>query len=68
LLFRAVLSFGLSDQNLVHVSLLSHACHMPSPPHSPWLELWHRSHQCCVIGSVQRTWYWHIICININRK
>jgi hypothetical protein len=29
------LSFGLSRQNLVHFSLLSHACHMPRPPHSP---------------------------------
>jgi hypothetical protein len=29
------LSFGLSHQNLVHFSLLSHACHMPRPPHSP---------------------------------
>jgi hypothetical protein len=33
------LSFGLSDQNLVHFSLLSHVCHMPRPPHSPWLDL-----------------------------
>jgi hypothetical protein len=33
------LSFGLSHQNLVHLSLLSHACHMPRPPHSPWLDL-----------------------------
>jgi hypothetical protein len=31
------LSFGLSHQNLVHFSLLSHACHMPCLPHSPWL-------------------------------
>jgi hypothetical protein len=29
------LSFGLSHQNLVHFSLLSHACHMSRPPHSP---------------------------------
>jgi hypothetical protein len=28
-------SFGLSHQNPVHVSPLSHACHMPRPPHSP---------------------------------
>jgi hypothetical protein len=27
-------SLGLSHQNLVHFSLLSHACHMPRPPHS----------------------------------
>jgi hypothetical protein len=33
------LYFGLSHQNLVHYSLLSHACHMPCPPHSPWLDL-----------------------------
>jgi hypothetical protein len=33
------LSFGLSHQNLIHFSLLSHACHMPRPPHSPWLDL-----------------------------
>jgi hypothetical protein len=32
-------SFGLSHQNLVHIPLLSHACHMPRPPHSPWLDL-----------------------------
>jgi hypothetical protein len=25
--------------NLVQFSLLSHACHMPCPPHSPWLDL-----------------------------
>jgi len=31
------LSFGLSHQNLAHFSLLSHACYMPRPPHSPWL-------------------------------
>jgi hypothetical protein len=28
-------SFGLSRQNPVHVSHLSHACYMPCPPHSP---------------------------------
>jgi hypothetical protein len=33
------LSFGLSHQNLAHVSLLSHACHVPHPPHSPWLDV-----------------------------
>jgi hypothetical protein len=33
------LSFGLSHQNLVHFPLLSHACYMPRPPHSPWLDL-----------------------------
>jgi hypothetical protein len=33
------LSFRLSHQNLVHFSLLSHACHMPRPPHSAWLDL-----------------------------
>jgi hypothetical protein len=32
-------SFGLSHQNIVHFSLLSHACHMSRPPHSPWLDL-----------------------------
>jgi hypothetical protein len=33
------LSFGLSHQNLVHFSLLPHACHMHRPPHSPWFDL-----------------------------
>jgi hypothetical protein len=33
------LSFGLSHQNLVPFSLLSHACYMPRPPHSPWPDL-----------------------------
>jgi hypothetical protein len=37
--FRVVPSFGLSRQNLVQFSLLSHACHMHRPPHSPWLNL-----------------------------
>jgi hypothetical protein len=31
------LSSGLSHQNLVHFSLLSHACHMPYTPQYPWL-------------------------------
>jgi hypothetical protein len=29
------LSFGLSHENVVLLSLFSHACHMPRPPHSP---------------------------------
>jgi hypothetical protein len=33
------LSFGLSHQTLVHFFLLSHACHVPCPLHSPWLDL-----------------------------
>jgi hypothetical protein len=33
------LSFRLSNQNLVHLSFLSHACHMPHPSHSPWIDL-----------------------------
>jgi hypothetical protein len=33
------LSFGLSHQNVVQFSLLYHACHMPRPPHSNWLDL-----------------------------
>jgi hypothetical protein len=33
------LSFGLSHQNPVHISPLSHACHMPCPAHSPWFDL-----------------------------
>jgi hypothetical protein len=33
------LSFELSHQNLVHFSLLSHACHMPCLLHPPWLDL-----------------------------
>jgi hypothetical protein len=28
-------SLGISPPNLVYFSLLSHACHMPRPPHSP---------------------------------
>jgi hypothetical protein len=32
-------SFELSHQNPVHVSPLSHACHTPCPPHSPWFDL-----------------------------
>jgi hypothetical protein len=33
------LSFGLSQQNHVHFSLLSDACHMPRPPHYPSFDL-----------------------------
>jgi hypothetical protein len=33
------LSFGLSHQNLIKFYLLSHACRMPRPPHSPSLDL-----------------------------
>jgi hypothetical protein len=33
------LSFWLSHQNPVHIPLLSHACHMSHPPHSPWFDL-----------------------------
>jgi hypothetical protein len=33
------LSFGISQQYLVYFSLLSHACHIPRSPHSPWLDL-----------------------------
>jgi hypothetical protein len=29
------LSFGLSHQNLIQFSLLSHACHMSCPPQPP---------------------------------
>jgi hypothetical protein len=25
--------------NILHFSVLSHACHMPHPPHSPWFDL-----------------------------
>jgi hypothetical protein len=32
-------SFGISHQNLVHFSLLSHASHMLCPSHSSWLYL-----------------------------
>jgi hypothetical protein len=32
-------SFGLSHQNPLHLSPLSHACHMPRPPLSPWFDL-----------------------------
>jgi hypothetical protein len=37
--FKWLFSFGFSHQNPVHVSPLSHACHMPCPPHSPWFDL-----------------------------
>jgi hypothetical protein len=33
------LSLGLSHQNPVHASPLSHACHMLHPPHSVWFQL-----------------------------
>jgi hypothetical protein len=33
------LSFGVSHQNLVQFSLLSHTYHMSRPPHSPWFNL-----------------------------
>jgi hypothetical protein len=33
------LSFGLSQQNLAKFFLLSDACHMPCPPHLPWIDL-----------------------------
>jgi hypothetical protein len=32
---KCSLSFGISHQNRVQFSLLSHACHMPRRPHSP---------------------------------
>jgi hypothetical protein len=35
LAYKKIISFGLFHQNLVHFSLLSHACHIPRPPHSP---------------------------------
>jgi hypothetical protein len=37
--FKWSFSFGLSHQNPVPVSPLSHACHMPHPPSSPWFDL-----------------------------
>jgi hypothetical protein len=37
--FKWSFSFGLSHQNPVHVSPLSHACHMPRPPHYPLFDL-----------------------------
>jgi hypothetical protein len=30
---------GFPTKNPVHVSLLSHACHIPCPPHFPWFDL-----------------------------
>jgi hypothetical protein len=33
------LSFWISHQNPVRIPLLSHACHMSFPPHSPWFDL-----------------------------
>jgi hypothetical protein len=35
------LSFELSHQNLVHLSLLSHACHMSRPSHVKWVHCHH---------------------------
>jgi hypothetical protein len=32
------LPFWFSDQNLVCISHLTHACYMPCPPHPPWLD------------------------------
>jgi hypothetical protein len=37
--FKRSLSLGLSHQNPIRVSPLSHACHMPRPPYSPWFDL-----------------------------
>jgi hypothetical protein len=39
LVFQVVFSFGLSHQNPVHVSPLSHVCHMTRLTHSPWFDL-----------------------------
>jgi hypothetical protein len=39
LVFQALFSFRPPHQNPVHVSPLSHACHMPRPPNSPWFDL-----------------------------
>jgi hypothetical protein len=38
-LSNGLFPFGLSHQNPVHIFTLSHACHMPCPPHSPWFDL-----------------------------
>jgi hypothetical protein len=32
------LPFGLSDQNFVNISHLSHASQKPWPPHPPWFD------------------------------
>jgi hypothetical protein len=32
-------SLSLSHQNRVHIHLLSHACYISHPPHSPWFDL-----------------------------
>jgi hypothetical protein len=37
--YKWSLSFWLSHQNLEHIPLLYHACHMSRPPHSPLFEL-----------------------------
>jgi hypothetical protein len=37
--FKWSFSFGLSHQNPVHVSPLSHAYHIPRPPHSSWFDV-----------------------------
>jgi hypothetical protein len=34
-----LLPSGFPTKTLVHLYLLFHACHMPRPPHSPWLDL-----------------------------
>jgi hypothetical protein len=37
--FKWSLSLGSTHQNPVHACALSHACHMPRPPHSPWFDV-----------------------------
>jgi hypothetical protein len=37
--FKWFLFFGPSHTNFIDFSPLSHACHMPCLPHSPWLDL-----------------------------
>jgi hypothetical protein len=54
------LSLGPSHQPLVHFPLLSHACHMHRPPHSPWLYL---PNDIC--GLVQIT-NWDMLKVNSN--
>jgi hypothetical protein len=39
LVFQVVSFLRGFPPKLVHFSLLSHACHMPRPPHLPWLDL-----------------------------
>jgi hypothetical protein len=65
--------FGLSHRNLVHFSLLSHACHMPQLPHFPWLDLpndtkgWVQNMKLLTVQLPSFSCYfWKLLCVYIN--